>query len=224
MFPVEDDQWVVTLLGAERDYPPVDDDGFLEFARSMRSTQLYEAIRDAEATTPLFAHRHTADHRRHYERMPSMPAGLLALGDSLCAFNPIYGQGMTVAALQAQTLGELFRRRLHARAETAALTRPAQAAMAKVAARAWMVSASEDRRYPVTANPGPAIRMLHSYFDRVLLACTVDVKVADAFLRVLNMLDKPTALQRPDVMLRVFAAARRAGRTADVEAHVSAGR
>jgi 2-polyprenyl-6-methoxyphenol hydroxylase-like FAD-dependent oxidoreductase len=217
MFPVEDGQWVVTLLGAERDYPPVDDDGFLEFARSMRSPRLYEAIRDAEPTTPLFGHRHTADQRRHYERMPSMPAGLLALGDSLCAFNPIYGQGMTVAALQAQTLGELFRRRLRARSETAALTRPAQAAMAKVAARAWMVSASEDRRYPVTGNPGPAIRALHGYLDRVMLACTVDVKVADGFLRVLNMLDKPTALQRPDFMLRVFGAARRARRTAGVD-------
>jgi 2-polyprenyl-6-methoxyphenol hydroxylase-like FAD-dependent oxidoreductase len=221
MFPIEDGQWVVTLLGAERDYPPVDDDGFLEFARSMRSTRFYETIRDAEPTTPLFGYRHTANHRRYYERLPSMPAGLLVLGDSLCAFNPIYGQGMTVAALQAQTLGELFRRRLRAPAEAPALTRSAQAAMAKVAAQAWMVSASEDRRYPVTGNPGPVIRILHRYLDRVMLACTVDVKVADAFLRVLNLLDKPTALQRPDMMLRVFGAARRARRTADAGAPTS---
>jgi hypothetical protein len=87
--------------------------------------------------------------------------------------------------------------------------------MAKIAGQAWMVSANEDRRYPVTGDPGPLIRMLHRYLDRVMLACTVDLKVAEAFLRVLGMLDMPTAPQRPDVMLRVLSAAPRARRTAD---------
>jgi hypothetical protein len=75
-----------------------------------------------------------------------------------------------------------------------------------------MVSASEDLRYPVTGGPGMAIRQLHRYMDRVMLASTVDMQVADSFLRVLNMLDKPTMLQRPTTLLRVFQAASRARR------------
>src|SRR6185312_8357506 len=132
MFPIEDGRWVVTLLGANKDYPPTDEDGFLEFARSMRSTSLYEAIKDAEPVSPLFGYRHTANHRRHYERLSTMPAGIVALGDSLCAFNPIYGQGMTVAALQARALGDLVGQRMRVPADARRLTRSAQALMAKI--------------------------------------------------------------------------------------------
>ncbi|HET8657821.1 MAG TPA: FAD-dependent monooxygenase [Micromonosporaceae bacterium] len=210
MFPIEGGRWVVTLLGACRDYPPTDPDGYLEFARSLRSTMLYDTVKDAEPASPVWGHRHTANHRRHYERLSTMPAGLLAVGDSLCAFNPIYGQGMTVAALQARALGTLVRQRVRAPADAARLSRPAQRVMAKIAGQAWMVSATEDLRYPVTGDPGYAVRLLHRYMDRVMLAATVDATVANTFLRVLNMLDRPTSLQRPDVMLRVLSSARAA--------------
>ncbi len=214
MFPVENGQWVVTLLGACRDYPPTDEDGFLDFARSLRSPMLYETIRDARPATPIWGHRHTANQRRHYERLTTMPAGLVALGDSLCAFNPIYGQGMTVAALQAAALGDMCRRRVRVPSDAARLSRPAQRTMARIAGRGWLVSASEDRRYPVTGGAGAATRVLHRYMDRVMLATTVDPTVAHTFLRVLNMLDKPFTLQRPDVMVRVVRGARRARRGA----------
>ncbi len=171
---------------------------------------LYDTIKDAEAASPAWGHRHTANHRRHFEHLATMPAGLLALGDSLCAFNPIYGQGMTVAALQAQALKTLLDQRMRIPTDAARLSRAMQRAMARIAGRAWMVSASEDRRYPVTGRPGLAIRLLHRYMDRVMLAGTVDITVATTFLQVLNMLDKPTSLQRPEVMLRVLRSARRA--------------
>jgi len=212
MFPVENGQWVVTLLGACRDYPPTDDDGFLGFARSLRSPLIYETIKNARPATPIWGHRHTANQRFHYERLATMPAGLVALGDSLCAFNPIYGQGMTVAAMQATALGDMCRRRVRVPSDAARLSPSAQRAMARIAGRGWLVSASEDRRYPVTGGAGPATRLLHRYMDRVMLATTVDPRVANTFLRVLNMLDKPFTLQRPDVMVRVIRGARRARR------------
>jgi 2-polyprenyl-6-methoxyphenol hydroxylase-like FAD-dependent oxidoreductase len=212
MFPVENGEWVVTLLGACGDYPPTDEAGFLDFAESLRSPLLYQTISDAQPATPISGHRHTANQRRHYERLTTMPAGLVALGDSLCAFNPIYGQGMTVAAMQATELGEMCRRRVLARPDAARVSRSAQRTMARIAGRGWLVSASEDLRYPVTGGAGPTTRALHRYMDRVMLATTVDPSVAHTFLRVLNMLDKPFMLQRPDVMVRVIRGARRARR------------
>ncbi len=211
-FPIEGDRWVVTLLGACQDYPPTDESGYMDFARSLRSQEFYDAIKDAWPASPIWGHRHTANQRRYYEKLPIMPAGLIALGDSLCAFNPVYGQGMTVAALQALTLNTLVGKTFRAKADLPRLSRTAQKAMADIAHQAWMVSATQDLRYPVTARPTPAIRMLHRYMDAVLLAASVDEKIANTFLNVLNMVAGPAALQRPQTMLRVIGNARRARR------------
>ena len=184
----------------------------MEFARSLRSHEFHDAIKGAEPASPIWGHRHTANQRRHYEKLPIMPAGLIVLGDSLCAFNPIYGQGMTVAALQALKLNTLVRNTFRGHADLPRISRTAQKAMADIAHQAWMVSATQDLRYPVTAEPTPAIRMLHRYMDAVLLAASVDEKVANIFLNVLNMVAGPAALQRPQTMLRVIGNARRARR------------
>jgi 2-polyprenyl-6-methoxyphenol hydroxylase-like FAD-dependent oxidoreductase len=209
-FPIEGNRWVVTLLGACQDYPPTDEAGYLDFARSLRSQELYDAIKDAAPASPIWGHRHTANQRRHFERLRKMPAGLLVVGDSLCAFNPIYGQGMTVAALQALKLNSLVRNTFRGPADVPMLSRTAQKAMAGIAHEAWTVSATQDLRYPVTVGPKLPIRMLHRYMDAVVLAASVDETIANTFLNVLNMLASSAALRRPQTMLRVLRGARRA--------------
>jgi 2-polyprenyl-6-methoxyphenol hydroxylase-like FAD-dependent oxidoreductase len=211
MMPIEDNRWIVTLLGGGRDYPPTDDAGFLQFARSLRSGALYDVIAEAEPTSPVWGFRHTSNHRRHYERLRDMPGRLLVVGDSLCTFNPLYGQGMTVAALQAETLTAFLHRHLGDRAELPALVRPAQRAIAKCTAGAWLVATGSDLRYPVTSGAQAtfATRLLHRHLDRVFTAATGDPSVNAAFLRVLNMVDAPEALFRPGTMARALLASHR---------------
>mgnify|MGYP001413984173 CR=1 FL=1 len=106
IFPVEHDQWMVTLAGYGKDYPPTEEEGFLAFARSLRTTALYDAIKDAEPLSPIHSTRSSANVVHHYEEMATWPAGLVATGDAACAFNPVYGQGMTTATLGAALLGD----------------------------------------------------------------------------------------------------------------------
>jgi 2-polyprenyl-6-methoxyphenol hydroxylase-like FAD-dependent oxidoreductase len=212
---------VVTLLGACQDYPPTDEAGFLEFARSLRSPEFHHAIAEAAPASPIFGYRHTANIRRHYEKLPGMPSGLIAVGDSLCAFNPIYGQGMTVAALQANALHSLLDSRLRSTADLVRFSRTAQRTVASIAHQAWSVSAIQDLRYPVTAGPSLGIRLLHRYMDAMLLAATVDEEIANTFLNVLNMMEGPAALRRPATMLRVLRQARRARQIGPLPQHLA---
>ena len=211
VMPIEGNRWIVTLLGGGRDYPPTDDAGFMQFIRSLRSSALYDVIADAEPTSPVWGYRHTSNHRRHYERLPDMPGRLLVIGDSLCMFNPLYGQGMTVAALQAETLTAFLRRHLRDAVDLPALVGPAQKAVAKCTAGAWLVATGSDLRYPVTAGAQAtfATRLLHRHLDLVFTAATSDPSVNAAFLRVLNMIDAPQALFRPGTVARAMVASHR---------------
>src|SRR6476661_963892 len=109
VFPLDSQRWIVTLSGAGGDYPPTDEDGFLAFARSLRDPFLYETLKEARPLSSISGNRSTENRLRHYERLARWPGGLVVLGDAACALNPIYGQGMTAAALAALTLDRCLR-------------------------------------------------------------------------------------------------------------------
>jgi flavin-dependent dehydrogenase len=205
LFPVEGDRWMVSLMGAGGDYPPTDEAGFMAWARGLRSPILHEVMRDAEPLSPIYGHRGTDNRQWHFERMPRWPDGLVALGDAVCAFNPVYGQGMTVAARAAMVLD----RCLHEQAGRqpggglAGLSRRVQRLVAKANAPAWMMATGEDLRYPTTegARPDLQTRVMHRYLDRVLAAATHHPVVNQRFFQVLSMLAPPSTLFHPQVLL-----------------------
>jgi 2-polyprenyl-6-methoxyphenol hydroxylase-like FAD-dependent oxidoreductase len=204
LFPVEGDRWIVTLAGAGRDYPPTDDDGFLAFARSLRSPILASALEHAEPLSSIAGYQRTENQRRRYERMARRPERFLVLGDAVCAFNPIYGQGITVAALDALLLADCLRRqRRRPGGEWTGLAEQFQRRLARSNATPWLMATGEDLRYPTTegARPGPPTRLFHRYLDRLVAASTDNRWVSRVFLRVLHLLAPPTALFRPSVLI-----------------------
>lgn len=208
LFPIEGDRWIVTMIGGGGDYPPTDEEGYLEFARSLRSSLLYDAIVGAEPLTPVTGYRRTDNRRRHYEKLTAMPGRLIALGDSLCAFNPAYGQGMTVAAMQVRALDAVLHD-ARPSADLSRLIRRAQRRVARCVEGAWMLATGSDLRYDGT--DGPAItrvtRLQHRYLDRVLAAVAVDPQANATFLRVLNLLAEPTAVFHPRIVARALSSA-----------------
>lgn len=199
LFPQEGGRWICSLSGAGRDYGPIDEEEFLDFAKGLRSPLLYEAIRDAEPLTPIHGFRRTANHRRHYERMRTWPRGFVVMGDAVCAFNPIYGQGMSVAAMSAMALDRCLRR------PAGEFERRFQRQVARSAAGAWLIATGEDLRYHETeaAPTGLRTRFVHAYLDRVVATANVDRRVCAGLVDVLALTSAPTSLFAPAVLARV---------------------
>jgi 2-polyprenyl-6-methoxyphenol hydroxylase-like FAD-dependent oxidoreductase len=204
MFPVEGGRWICSLMGLGGDYSPTDEEGFMEFARSLRSPMLYEAIKDATPASPIHGYREVENKHRHYEKLPRQPANFLVTGDAACAFNPVYGQGMTTAAMGAQTLEECLRDSRDG--DFAGLSHRFQKKLAKVNAGPWMLATGEDFRVRGTEGGTATFstRLTHRYMDRVLELSLRDLAVRETFLEVFGMIRPPTALFGPAIAAKVL--------------------
>ncbi|WP_199522501.1 NAD(P)/FAD-dependent oxidoreductase [Geodermatophilus marinus] len=196
---LEGDRWMVTLIGVLGDHPPTDPAGFLDFARSLPHPDVRDALTSAEPLGDPAPFRFPAGVRRRYERVRELPEGLLVLGDAFCSFNPVYGQGMTVAALEALALRDQLRRR-----------RPPQPLafhrhVARVVDAPWELAVGGDLAFPgVEGRRTAKTRVLGAYVDRLHAAAETDAALATAFLRVAALVDPPTALVGPGTVLRVL--------------------
>lgn len=207
LYPVEGNRWVVTLGGIGRDYPPNDAVGFLDFARSLRSPVIYDVIKDAQPISPVYSYRRTENRLCHYEKLSKLPEGLVAVGDAVCAFNPVYGQGMTVAALGAISLDaclhQQFRRN---KGSLKGLTRRFQKRLAQVNANPWLMATREDFRWSITdgGQPDAMTRLMHGYIDQVLQLSIDHPAVYQTFGEVVHMVKPPGALFQPSILAQVF--------------------
>jgi 2-polyprenyl-6-methoxyphenol hydroxylase-like FAD-dependent oxidoreductase len=195
----EEERWHVTLVGYLGEHPPTDERGFLEFARSLAAPDIYELLKDAEPLSDPVPLRFPASRRRRYERLARLPEGFLVTGDALCSFNPVYGQGMTVAALEAVALRECLQ------AGPGGLGRRFFRQAGKVVDAPWRTAVGGDLRFPeVEGKRTPMVRFVNWYLGRLHVAAHEDPAVAVAFQRVLNMLAPPPSVLRPKIVLRVL--------------------
>jgi O-acetyl-ADP-ribose deacetylase (regulator of RNase III) len=174
LFFAEGGLWIITLAGIAGFYPPTDEEGFLDFARQLSHPCLYEAIREAEPVTQIYGYRRTENQWRHYERLTRWPRGLLVIGDAVCCFNPVYGQGMTSAAMGASLLDEQLRKTKDPVSSDFGKTFQRQ--LAKFLETPWLVATGEDFRWENTEGdrPSRAARIVQSYMDRVIKLAMLD--------------------------------------------------
>lgn len=207
IFPIEGGRWIAVLAGMLGEHAGSDPEAFLEFARGLPRDDVYRALRDAEPLTDIETYKFPAHLRRHYEKLERMPEGLAVSGDALASFNPIFGQGMTTACLDAAALGECLvaHRRERGRGVIEGLGRRYHAAAAKAAQIPWMMSTSEDFRYSEVEGRRPIYQGAMERFTGMVHRATLDDReVHRRFLRVMHMLSGVEELLDPGVLLRVL--------------------
>lgn len=207
LFPVEGDRWIATLVGFSRRYPPADEEGFTRALGEIRSPLIAASVALAEPLSPVYASRALSNRFRHYERMPDRIEGFTAIGDSVCVFNPAYGQGMSVAALCATALRDTACR---LGPSHPGLGRAFFAAQARELEAPWALAVSADLRFPATEGERTRLAaFLRVYTDRIGAAALDDEVVHRRAMDVYYLLRQGGALFSPGLMARVVAGAAR---------------
>jgi 2-polyprenyl-6-methoxyphenol hydroxylase-like FAD-dependent oxidoreductase len=197
----EHDTVMFAVFGMAGNDPPVGCSAMCAFAESFAPGHLLAAIRAAEPIGETAQHRFPSSRWRRYDKERLLPGGLLVIGDAVCSFNPIYGQGMTVAALEALALRDCLSR------GTTNLPRRFFRATARPIGQAWQLAAGGDLSLPeIHGTPPRSTRLLSGYMDRLLTAAEHDAAAFEQFLKVAWLVDAPIRLLRPSMMWRAASA------------------
>ncbi len=206
IFPLKGGMWLVTVAGYSNDRTPEFNDKFLDYTRGLAQPDLYEAIKDLKPLSDVKIYNFPAEIRYHYEALQRFPDGLIVMGDAFCSFDPVFGQGMSVAAKEALCLDEMltqesrrsdpglagFPRRFHKRIATEIAT-------------PWLLATSEDFRYPKTQGKKPfGLPILHWYTGHIFALSATDQQVYMAFGRVMHLLNGSAGLFQPAIALKVI--------------------
>jgi 2-polyprenyl-6-methoxyphenol hydroxylase-like FAD-dependent oxidoreductase len=214
----EDGIWTVTLAGAFGERPPGELAEFQAFARTLPTCGLAEVAQGCEPLGEPLTYRYPASRWLHWEKTADRPERFTVIGDAVCSFNPVYGQGMSSAALQAEALGTVLVQLSELTPAQALAELPGRAAeaFAQVIETPWALATGPDRRHSSQPAKPWIERVLDRYFDRLIAVAPADRELTLAFTRVLNLLAPAPTLFSPRIALRVLrpGAGRRTARPA----------
>jgi 2-polyprenyl-6-methoxyphenol hydroxylase-like FAD-dependent oxidoreductase len=204
IFPEENDTMVALIAGYNKNYPPTDPVEFEAFARHL-GPEFQEALKDAEPISHPYGYRGTSSRWRHYEQLERWPERYVVLGDAFCGFNPIYGQGMSVAAMSAVALSNHVK---HSNGNLDGLAQSMLREISRITQGIWLLATSADLEWPGTQGGtignSPVDRFGRWYVGEMLDAMEFDKTVRLQFLAV-NQLTKPgAALFAPGIFLRTM--------------------
>lgn len=206
-FPIEDDRWLVSLIGWHVDDLPSDGASFTAAARALPDPAIAELLDRVDPVTDPVTARLRSNHRRLFERLGSVAAGYVVLGDGICSFNPFYGHGMTCAVREAVALGTALERHDRASAE---MVHEYYRAAAEVVATPWQMAVDGDFAYAETTGPRPrGVGLRNRYATRLMLASQVVPELKTMFFGVLQLVVPPDRLMQPRVVMQALLHGRR---------------
>src|SRR5258706_8965754 len=204
VFPEEDDTMVALIAGYNKNYPPTEPGEFEAFAKHL-GPEFQEALKDAEPISQPYGYRGTSSRWRHYEQLKRWPARYIVLGDAFCGFNPIYGQGMSVAALSAAALAKQLQ---NSNGDLDGVAQSTLREISKITQGAWLLATSADLEWPGTQGGtirnSQADRFGRWYVDKLLDATAFDKHARLAFIAVQQLIKPASSLFAPEIFFRVL--------------------
>lgn len=206
VFEIEKNRWIVSLTGYFGDHAPMDDAGFLEFLRSLPVPEPYEAVVSGKPLTAPVKHKIPTSRWFRYDKMGRFPDGLLIVGDSVLALNPLYGQGITVTVQTMRALRQALQDLAHSGGDLAGLLRAFPKQHTRFAAQAWMLSTLMDLRHPeAEGKRPPGLAALQWTFANLIDLTSLDKRACGIFYDMVHMRRGPEALVHPHLLPSLLA-------------------
>lgn len=196
LLEIEKGRWLVTLMGYHGDHAPTEIEGFRAWADTLEQPTLRDALVGARLVGPLRRFGFPRQVRRSFEALSTLPNGYLVIGDAACSFDPTFGQGMSVAAMQAELLGHLVGKRS---------TQRIQRRLARVADVPWTMTCCEAHRWAETTGPDPfGAAFQRRYMARLFQLSGKYKDVYKAILPVMQLEVSPVNLFGPLLLRRAL--------------------
>lgn len=192
MLKIENNKWMVGALGINKNYPPTDDYGFLDYLNRLEDNSIYNLVKNARTSSKIYGYREIGSRMYHYEKI-KMPKNLIVIGDAVTSLNPIYGQGITISAITSLLLHNYNDLSI-------------QKKILKVSKFPWLLGTSEDLRFELTEGCKPNIitNFLQWFIHSLMLLSTKDREVAEKFAKSIQMVEEPSILLKPQILLKVL--------------------
>jgi 2-polyprenyl-6-methoxyphenol hydroxylase-like FAD-dependent oxidoreductase len=199
---VEGNRWLVSLFGYNGHHPPRDDRGFVDFSSTLLDPAIHDAIKDAKPLSDIQVFRVPEERWNHFERLEDFPAGLLVIGDAFCNFDPVFGQGMSVALMSADTLGKHLSQLEGPGGLTTSWGLSYFRACGQWIRGLWyFISAEAMRHTHVPGERSRTIRLAQWYVKELYALNHQSPEVYTAFLDLMHLKAGPEFLLRPDIGL-----------------------
>lgn len=199
--PTENNEWMVTLFGYGANNPPEDHHEFLEAAKNLEKQHIFECIKNGEPASGIKVYRFPSMRRFHFEKLKTFPKGLLVMGDAFCRMDPVFAQGMSIAAKEAKALQDILISAGEADADPYNFHRK----ISKIVDIPWLIALTEDFRFSQTAGAKPwGLPLLQWYVKKVVNACSFDPYTYDCFMKVLHLQAHPAVLFTPRAVRNIF--------------------
>ncbi|MDQ7982018.1 FAD-dependent monooxygenase [Paraburkholderia sp. SARCC-3016] len=202
----ENGLWDAVLAGRLGDVPPTEDNAYLAFADSLPSEAIGTALRRGRREAPIVRFGYAQSRWRHFADVAGFPAGLLPLGDAVCSTNPVFGQGMTVAATEAVILHRLLAK-AEGNSDSLESIGPAYLKeMEELVKAPWSGTTALDLAYPQTKGERPAdMQQRSEYQVGVMKLAAVDPDVHRLMVEVRHLVKPAHLLHAPNLQQRVRA-------------------
>jgi 2-polyprenyl-6-methoxyphenol hydroxylase-like FAD-dependent oxidoreductase len=202
--PIEGDRWMVTTGGWFDAFPNPVEDEFLNYLHGLPSREIYDVVRRAEPLSDIATYRMPGGLRRHFEQMPSWPARFLVIGDAVCSFNPLYSQGLTICAMEAEFLLSSLDRLL-ADKGSSRICQEIMSAFSHIVEQPWEQAKNEDMRFPeMGGSPSFALQVRHWYMTKIAEVSAHHRGTLVALLRAINLAEGGNQLFKPHMIARVL--------------------